>query len=111
MSTHIDEELSAHAYVEDPGNLDDSIISFPQQVLDAMTSATDGDLVAQLRTETGDVIDDVDLRVLDIEATETTGRFLVRVRGAANARLAAGVVVTGAALLAAALHLRHKKRR
>ena len=101
----------AHAYVEDPGNLSDSIIEFPMQMLDAMARATNDDLVSQLQTADGDVIEDVDLRELDIEKTATSGRFLVRMRGAArNSALAGGVVVTGGALIAAAMHLRHRRR-
>jgi hypothetical protein len=95
---------------EDPGNLSDSIIAFPMQMLDAMTSATDDALVSRLRTADGDVLEDVDLRELHIEKTSTSGRFLVRVRGATHhSALAAGVVVTGGALIAAAMALRHKR--
>jgi hypothetical protein len=101
----------AHSYVEDPGNLSDSIIEFPLQMVDALARATNDDLVSQLETADGDVIEDVDLRELDIEKTETSGRFLVRMRGAArNSALAGGVVVTGGALIAAAMHLRHRRR-
>jgi hypothetical protein len=108
--THTHADLGAHAYVEDPGNLSDSIIAFPLQVLDAMAVATDDHLVASLQTADGDVLEDVDLRELEIEKTPTSGRFLVRVRGAAhNSALAAGVVVTGGALLAATMALRHKR--
>ncbi|MDQ1521259.1 MAG: hypothetical protein QOI55_2332, partial [Actinomycetota bacterium] len=77
MSPHTDEDLLAHTYVEDPGNLSDSIMLYPQQVFDAMASATDDDLVSRLQTASGDVIEDVDLRDLDIEKTSTNGRFLV----------------------------------
>jgi hypothetical protein len=107
----IDEDLAADAYVEDPGNLSDSIMLYPQQVFDAMASATTDDLVAHLATADGDVIEDVDVRDLEIEKTATSGRFLVRGKGAAhNSALAAGVVVTGGALIAAAMHLRHKRQ-
>jgi hypothetical protein len=106
--THAD--LDAHPYAEDPGNLSDSIIAFPLQMLDAMAIATDQDLVSRLQTADGEVLEDVDLRELEIEKTATSGRFLVRVRGAAhNSALAAGVVVTGGALLAATMALRYKR--
>jgi hypothetical protein len=106
--THTD--LDALSYVEDPGNLSDSIIAFPLQMLDAMAVATDDHLVSSLQTADGDVLEDLDLRELEIEKTSTNGRFLVRVRGAAhNSKLAAGVVVTGGALLAATMALRHKR--
>ena len=112
MLPHIDHDLDANTYVEDPGNLSDSIMLFPQQVFAAMASATTDDLVAHLATADGDVIEDLDVRDLEIEKTATTGRFLVRVKGAAhNSALAAGVVVTGGALIAAAMHLRHKRAR
>jgi hypothetical protein len=97
-----DYDFDTNLYAEDPGNLTDSIIAFPRQAFDAMSSATDELLVAQLRTADGKVLEDVDLRDLDIEETATSGRFLVRIGGAA-------VVVTGAALIAAAMHLRHRR--
>jgi hypothetical protein len=100
--TDIDDDLDALLHAENPGNLSDSIIEFPRQVLDAMAAATDDELVAQLRTADGDVLEDVDLRDVAIEKTAASGRFLVRVGGAA-------VVVTGGALIAAAMHLRHKR--
>jgi hypothetical protein len=106
--THAD--LDALPYVEDPGNMSDSIIAFPLQMLEAMAVATDEDLVSRLETADGDVLEDVDMRDLEIEKTSTSGRFLVRVRGAAhNSKLAAGVVVTGGALLAATMALRYKR--
>lgn len=110
--TDLDHDLVALLHAEDPGNLSDSIIAFPRQVLDAVASTTSDDLVAQLRTADGEVLEDVDLRDLHIEKTAATGRFFVRARNAAhNGVLAAGVVVTGSALIAAAMHLRHRRRR
>ena len=101
--TDTDHDLDALLHAENPGNLSDSIIEFPRQVLDAMASATDDELVAQLRTADGELLEDVDLRELAIEKTASSGRFLVRVGGVA-------VVVTGGALIAAAMHLRHKRQ-
>jgi len=108
--TDIDHDLDALFHAEDPGNLSDSIIAYPLQMVQAMTAATDDPLVAPLRTADGELLEDVDLSELQIEKTATSGRFFVRVRGAThNSALAAGVVVTGAALMAAAMALRHKR--
>jgi hypothetical protein len=110
--TDTDDDLVALLHAEDPGNLSDSIIAFPRQAVDAVASTTTDELVAQLRTADGVLLEDVDLRDLHIEKTATTGRFFVRARSAAHtSALAAGVVVTGGALIAAAMHVRHRRRR
>jgi hypothetical protein len=106
-----DIDLDDYASTEHPGNLDDSIIAFPLQAFDAMTAATvQADLASHLCSADGEVFENIDLRDLDIEKTANEGRFLVRMRGAVpNSALAAGVVVTGAALIAAGFRLRHRK--
>jgi hypothetical protein len=89
-------------------SLADSIVLFSRQRFDATAGVSVGEVVSTLGTQDGDVIDDIDLRDVEIERVDAHGRFLVRVRGHNNKALAAGVIVTGAALIAAALGVRYR---
>jgi hypothetical protein len=97
---------------EQPGDVTDSIadsiVLFPRQRFDATAGVSVGEVVSTLGTDDGDVIDDIDLRIVEVERVDARGMFLVRVRGHHNKALAAGVIVTGAALIAAALGVRYR---
>ena len=97
---------------EGPGDvidsIADSIVLFTRQRFDATAGVSVGEVVTILGTDDGDVIDDIDLRVVEVERADARGKFLVRVRGHHNKALAAGVIVTGAALIAAALGVRYR---
>jgi hypothetical protein len=97
---------------EQPGDvidsIADSIVVFPRQRFNATAGVSVSELVSTLGTDDGDVIDDIDLRDIEVERTEARGKFLVRVRGHHNKALAAGVIVTGAGLIAAALGVRYR---
>jgi hypothetical protein len=97
---------------EQPGDvidsIADSIVLFTRQRFEATAGVSVGEVVSTLGTDDGDVIDDIDLRDIEVERTDTRGKFLVRVRGHHNKALAAGVIVTGAGLIAAALGVRYR---
>src|SRR5690242_7496208 len=111
----IDDDMDSIWLGEQPGDvidsLADSILVFPRQRVDATMRASVGEIVSTLDTDDGVVIDDVDLRDVEIERASTRGKFLVRVRGHHNQALAAGVIVTGAALIGAALGVRYRQVR
>jgi hypothetical protein len=106
----LDDDLDAYICGEDPGDLAESIGRFPHQCFDATRRATVHDVVVRLETTDGAVIEDVDLDDVEIETGETDGTFVVRARHHPNRVLAAGAIVTGAALLAAGWHIRYRTR-
>jgi hypothetical protein len=105
------DDLDAVLYSENPGDLGDSLVLFPRQVFEAVASASVEDVVSHMHTEDGDVIEDVDFRQVEIDRAPTHGRFIVRFLDRHDKALAAGVVVTGGALIAASLAVRYRAQR
>src|SRR5689334_4740083 len=107
----MDDDLDT-LHLENPGDLGDSLLVLPRQVFDAVASASVADVASQIETEDGEIIGDVDFRNVDIDRGPTDGRFVLRFRNHHEKRLAVtGVVVTGAALIAAALSVRYTAHR
>ncbi|MCU1430240.1 MAG: hypothetical protein JWL83_4240 [Actinomycetia bacterium] len=105
------EDVDAALRTENPGDISDSLVAFPRQVFEAVARASVDDITSHMETEDGDVIEDVDFRHVDIDRAASHGRFVVRSHGHHNKALAAGVVVTGAALIAASLGVRYRAQR
>jgi len=111
IGVYDDEDVDAVLHSENPGDLGDSLLLFPRQVFEAVARASVDEVVSHMETAEGDVIEDVDFRRVEIDRSSTHGRFVVRFLDGHDKALKAGVVVTGAALIAASLGVRYRSQR